>query len=152
MDPASDPYTSLHTVSRPSFMGRGRLGQVTRVPAGVRRLPQQTQIESQVCTHCPVVQVCLTPASSLGDRAATARYCHTLRRLKYLPPVVIELICARCSEPFQYSREDLLIAIPGQTERLSLVEASRPWRKGVNTFIALEKQLEEEDAPKGFLV
>lgn len=57
-----------------------------------------------------------------------------------------------CSEPFKYSREDLLIAIPGQTERLSLVEASRPWRKGVNTFIALEKHLEEQDAPKGFLV
>lgn len=57
-----------------------------------------------------------------------------------------------CSEPFKYSRGDLLIAIPGQTERLSLIEASRPWRKGVNTFIALEKALDEKDAPKGFLV
>ena len=56
------------------------------------------------------------------------------------------------SELFKYTRDDLLIAIPGQTERLSLVEASRPWRSGVNTFIALEKPLKESDAPKGFLV
>ena len=57
-----------------------------------------------------------------------------------------------CSESFKYTREDLLIAIPGQTERLSLIEASRPWRKGVDTFVALEKPLTERDAPKGFLV
>ena len=57
-----------------------------------------------------------------------------------------------CSESFKYTREDLLIAIPGQTERLSLIEASRPWRKGVDTFVALEKALTERDAPKGFLV
>jgi len=56
------------------------------------------------------------------------------------------------SELFKYTRDDLLIAIPGQTERLSLVEASRPWRRGVNTFVALEKPLKENDAPKGFLV
>ena len=56
------------------------------------------------------------------------------------------------SEPFKYTKDDLLIAIPGQTERLSLVEASRPWRSGVNTFVALEKPLKEDEAPKGFLV
>ncbi len=56
------------------------------------------------------------------------------------------------SEAFKYTKDDLLIAIPGQTERLSLVEASRPWRRGVNTFVALEKPLTEDSAPQGFLV
>ena len=95
----------------------------------------------------------LTSAKSFEDRAATARYFCVA--LLCLPPVhvqSVELIHVRCSEPFKYNRDDLLIAIPGQTERLSLVEASRPWRKGVNTFIALEKQVEEKDAPEGFLV
>ncbi|DBB15395.1 TPA: hypothetical protein ACH3X3_003627 [Trebouxia sp. C0006] len=55
------------------------------------------------------------------------------------------------SEAFKYTKDDLLIAIPGQTERLSLVEASRPWRRGVNTFVALEKPLTEDSAPEGFL-
>ena len=57
-----------------------------------------------------------------------------------------------CSQHFTYTKDDLLIAIPGQTERLSLVEASRPWRQGVKTFVALEKPLKEPEAPKGFLV
>ena len=56
------------------------------------------------------------------------------------------------SEAFKYTKDDLLIAIPGQTERLSLVEASRPWRRGVNTFVALEKPLTEDSAPQDFLV
>ena len=57
-----------------------------------------------------------------------------------------------CSQHFTYPKDALLIAIPGKTERLSLVEASRPWRQGVKTFVALEKPLKEPEAPKGFLV
>lgn len=69
----------------------------------------------------------------------------------FLTPVLSQC-CGSCSEHFKYTKDDLLIAIPGQTERLPLIEASRSWRQGVATFVALEKPLKEKDVPEGFLV
>lgn len=51
----------------------------------------------------------------------------------------------------QYTLQDLLVVIPTTHERLSLVEAGRAWREGMQAHIVLEKPLDTQLASKGLL-
>ncbi|KAK9837693.1 hypothetical protein WJX74_003187 [Apatococcus lobatus] len=52
-----------------------------------------------------------------------------------------------------YQRKDILVAMISSSDRLALVQSSRKWRKGMQTFIALERPFEElqhDELPRGF--
>lgn len=52
----------------------------------------------------------------------------------------------------RYTREDLLVVMPSNHERLSLLEAGRSWRgDGMQAYILLEKALDERNASQSLL-
>ena len=51
----------------------------------------------------------------------------------------------------RYTLQDLLVVIPSSHDRLSLVEAGRAWRKGMQAFIVLDRPLDTRSASQSFL-
>ena len=55
--------------------------------------------------------------------------------------------------PLRYTKADILSVMPADLSRMSLVEASRSWRKGVRTYIIADQPVSEDVAvrPSPFL-